>query len=189
MEAWNERDHVFVATNDSQRAVAFSRQLHQAHQHLTDQLTRIRGELGEIEHAVTDLPVHCLAFCSALTTHHEGEDDGLFTELLHARPDLAPTIQNLTEDHAAIAGILLQVRALVTQAKTTPAESLPRLRRELDGLAAIAESHFVYEERAISAALDNDVPHTGWSRPVLRPTEPQQRRWYTASQVNGAHVR
>lgn len=138
MEAWNEMDHVSVATNDSQRAVAFSRQLQQAHQHLRDQLTRIRGQLRRIEPAETELPVHCLAFCSALTTHHVGEGDGMFRELLDARPDLAPTIQNLIDDHAAI-----------------------------------VESHFGYEERAISAALDNHVPDTGWSRPVFRPTEPQ----------------
>jgi iron-sulfur cluster repair protein YtfE (RIC family) len=175
MEARNERGHVFVAINDSQRAVAFSRQLRQAHQHLTDQLTRIRGALGQTGHAETGLPIHCLAFCSALTTHHMGEDDGMFTELLDARPDLAPTIQNLIDDHAAIAAILLEVRALATQARTIPAESLPRLRRELDGLAAMAESHFRYEERAISAALDDDVPDTGWSRPVFRPTEPQHQ--------------
>ena len=173
MEAWNDRDHFCVATNDSQRAVAFSRQLRQAHQHLRDQLARIRGELRRIEHAETELAVHCLAFCSALTTHHMGEDDGMFTELLKARPDLAPTIRNLIDDHAAIAAILLQVRALATQADTAPAESLPGLRRELDGLAAIAESHFRYEERAISTALDNDVPDTGWSRPVFRPTAAQ----------------
>jgi hypothetical protein len=81
----------------------------------------------------------------------------------------------LIDDHAAIAAIVLQVRALATQARTIPAESLPRLLRELDGLAAIAGSHFGCEERAISAALDNDVPDTGWSRPVFRPTEPQHR--------------
>jgi hypothetical protein len=162
-----------VATNNSQRAVAFSLQLRRAHQQLRDQLTRIREELGRIEHLEAELPAHCLAFCSALTTHHIGEDKGMFTELLDARPDLAPTIHNLVDDHAAIATILLHVRALATQARTTPAESLPQLRRELDGLAAIAASHFRYEERAISAALDNDVPDTGWSRPVFRPSEPQ----------------
>jgi hypothetical protein len=162
-------------TNDSQRAAAFSSQLLQAHQHLRKQLIKIRGELGRIGHAETELSVHCLAFCSALTTHHMGEDDGMFTELLDARPDLAPAIRNLVDDHAAIAAILLQVRALATQATTTPAESLPRLRRELDGLAAIAESHFRYEERAISAALDNDVPDTGWSQPVFRPAKAQHQ--------------
>jgi hypothetical protein len=138
---------------------------------LRDQLISIRGELGRFEHTEAELPVRCLAFCSVLTTHHVGEDDGMFKELLDARPDLAPTIQNLIDDHAAIAAILLRVQALATQAKTTPADTLPRLQRELDGLAAIAESHFGYEERAISAALDNDVPDTGWSRPVFMPTK------------------
>lgn len=102
-----------------------------------------------------------------------GEDDGLFTELLDARPDLALVIQNLIDDHVAIAAILRQVRALATEAKTAPAEVLPRLRRELDGPAAIADSHFGYEERAISAALDNDVQDSGWSRPVFRLTGTQ----------------
>ena len=173
MEAWSERDHDPVAANDNQRAVAFSQQLRQAHQHLRGQLARIREELGRNDHVGAELQVHCLAFCSALTSHHVGEDDGMFIELLDARPDLAPTIENLVNDHAAIAAILLQVRVLVTQAETIPEEGLPRLRRELDGLAAIAESHFGYEERAISIALDNDVPDTGWSRSVFRPTEPQ----------------
>ena len=84
-----------------------------------------------------------------------------------------PAIRDLTGDHAAIAAILHQIRALALHGKATPAESLPELRRELDGLAAIVESHFGYEERAISAALDHGVPDTGWSRPVLRPSEPQ----------------
>jgi hypothetical protein len=73
----------------------------------------------------------------------------------------------------AIAAILLRVRTLATQAKTMPAHSLPGLRRELDGLAVIAESHFRYEERAISAVLDNDVTDTGWSRPVFGSAEPR----------------
>jgi hypothetical protein len=154
--------------------VAFSRQLRQAHQDLRDQLARIRSELGGNEQAETNLRVHCLAFCSALTAHHAGEDDGPFRELLDARPDLAPAIQKLMEDHAVIAAILRQVGALAGQAQATLAGDLPALRRELAGLAAIAESHFRYEERAISAALDSDVAAAGWSRAVFRPTEPRE---------------
>jgi hypothetical protein len=164
-----------VSTSDGQRAVAFGRQLRRAHQHLSDQLAGIRGQLGENDQLETGLQAHCLAFCSALTTHHAGEDGGMFTDLLDARPDLAPAIQKLIDDHTAMAAILLRVRTLATQAKTTPAQGLPGLRRELDGLAAIAESHFRYEERAVSAALDNDVTDTGWSRPVFSPTEPPRR--------------
>ena len=165
-----------MSTNDGQRAVAFSRQLRQAHQLLREQLTRIREEPGRLEHSETELLLRCLAFCSALTTHHVGENEGLFKELVSRRPDLARTIQNLVDDHAAIAAIMRQIRALATQASAAPPDSLPALRRELDGLAAIAESHFAYEERAISAALDDDVPDTGWSRPVFRPAEPSKSR-------------
>lgn len=161
-----------VAAHDNQRAVAFSLQLRQAHQRLRDQLTGIRGELGKNEQVATELQVHCLAFCSALAAHHADEDGGMFAELLSARPDLAPAIQNLTDDHAAIAAILLQVRALAAQAKTAPAQALPTLRRELDGLAAIAESHFRYEERAIGAALDKalgggSADRAAWPGPGL----------------------
>ena len=163
-----------MATNDRHRAVAFSLQLRRAHQQLRDELARIREALGGDEYVVTGLQVHCLAFCSALATHHRGEDDGMFTQLLDARPDLAPAIRNLTGDHAAIAVILHQIRALAVAGKAAPAESLPELRRELDGLAAIMESHSGYEERAISTALDHGVPDTGWPRPVLRPGEPQR---------------
>lgn len=163
-----------MAANDNQRAVAFSLQLRQAHQRLRDHLTRIRRELGGNEQAATELEVHCLAFCSALAAHHAGEDDGMFAELLGARPDLAPAIQNLTDDHSVIAAILLQVRAMAARAKTAPAEAIPGLRRELDGLAAIAESHFRYEERAVGAALDkalgDGAADTGWVRLVFRPT-------------------
>jgi hypothetical protein len=98
MEAWSERDHDFVATNDNQRASAFSQQLRQAHQDLRGQLTRIREELGRNDEVQAGLQVHCLAFCSALTAHHVGEDDGMFRGLLDARPDLAPTIGNLIDD-------------------------------------------------------------------------------------------
>src|ERR1035437_8896611 len=60
-----------------------------------------------------------------------------------------PAIRDLTGDHAAIAAILHQIRALALHGKATPAESLPELRRELDALAAIGEPHFGYKDRAI----------------------------------------
>ena len=162
-----------MATNDRHRAVAFSLQLRRAHQQLRDELARIREALGGDEPVVTGLQVHCLAFCSALATHHQGEGRRHIHTIAGCRPDLAPAIGNLIDDHAAIAAILHQIRALVLQQKATPAESLPELRRELDGLVAIVDSHFGYEERAISAALDHGVSDTGWSRPVFKPSKPQ----------------
>jgi hypothetical protein len=155
-----------------QRAAAFSSQLRQAHQHLKDWLGEIRRELGRDHPAAPGLPTRCLAFCSALAAHHGGEDNGLFTALLDTRPDLAPVIAKLLEDHTLIASILAEATELATRSAAASGQELIQLQRELDGLAAIAESHFRYEERAISAALDAGVPDTGWSQSVFRPGGP-----------------
>jgi hypothetical protein len=143
-----------MASPDRDRAVALSLQLAQAHQELRNRLRDLRsGSPGD------SLVPHCLAFCAAITAHHQGEDDGMFAELLRLRPDLAPTIAKLVEDHALIAWILSRIAAL--------ADSPDAVRGELDGLAAIVESHFAFEERAISVALDGGTPDTGWSTAVF----------------------
>jgi hypothetical protein len=96
----------------------------------------------------------------------------LFVQLLRARPDLAATVAKLVEDHEMIAGIASRVRALADQAADQAADSdadgVEAIAREMDGLTAIMESHFRYEERAISRALDDGVADTGWSEMVFR---------------------
>jgi Hemerythrin HHE cation binding domain len=180
-----------VADYDQNRAVAFSLQLAQAHQQLRQQFHQLKSGLGRQRVAKDSLIAHCLAFCAALTSHHEGEDSGIFAELLRERPDLAGTVSKLVEDHHLIAWILSRVTELADRAAgadtapgasapgasapgaSAPGASAPRagtaprasnapgadtaaleaINRELDGLAAIMESHFSYEERAIGRAL------------------------------------
>jgi hypothetical protein len=113
------------------------------------------------------LLAHCMAFCTALTAHHEGEDGGLFGELLRVRPDLTGVIAKLTDDHQMIAGILTTVRDLAAEAARATPERRQVIGRELGGLAAIMESHFGYEERAIGEALDGQVQDTGWTAAVF----------------------
>lgn len=157
-----------MASRDSDRTVALSLQLSRAHQELRRRVREIRTGLGERRLSDDTLATHCLAFCAALTTHHEGEDDGLFAQLLRERPDLAPTITKLVEDHGLITAILSQVRALADEAATSHGSSLEAIGGELDGLAAIMDSHFAYEERAISEALDAAAPDTDWPDRVFR---------------------
>ncbi|MFE4975997.1 hemerythrin domain-containing protein [Kitasatospora sp. NPDC056651] len=156
----------------SGRTAALSLQLSDAHQDLRRRLADLRANPGRPRPDGEALAAHCLAFCTALTNHHQGEDDGLFAQLLRERPDLAPTIAKLVEDHGLITHILTRVRALADRAAAdraaeAPAAGLEAIGRELDGLAAIMDSHFGYEERAISAALDAGVHDDGWSEPVL----------------------
>jgi hypothetical protein len=158
-----------VASPVSGRTAALSDQLAQAHRELRRRLADVRTGLGRRRLDDDTLLTHCLAFCTALTNHHQGEDTGLFTALVRERPDLAPAVAELVEDHGSISQILARVRELAEQAAATPDADLEAIGRELDGLAAIVESHFGYEERAIGAALDaGPRDQDGWSDPVLR---------------------
>ena len=123
---------------------ALSEQLVHVHQALRERLTSLRQEAaGGTGHRAADTAIgedllsHCLSFCTAIHAHHAGEDSQLLPALRAAAPELAPVIDNLTEDHAVVAGILRQVRELLTPGR---ADSGPAgLVRELDGLIAILE--------------------------------------------------
>lgn len=170
-----------MASPSTGRTAALSLQLSRAHQDLRHRLADLRANLGRPRPRPNGpdtgddngLLTHCLAFCAALTNHHQGEDTGLFAQLLRERPDLAPTIGKLVEDHGLITHILTRVRDLADRAAATPGADLEAIGRELDGLAAIMDSHFGYEERVLSAALDAGVPDDGWSEPVLRFAAPR----------------
>lgn len=155
-----------MPANGPDRAVAWSRQLAQAHNDLRERLRELRSGLGGAP-AGGGLQEHCLAFCSALAAHHQAEDTGMFTELLRARPGLTGAVRKLTEDHRMIAGILTSVEELATEAASATPGRQQAIGRELGGLAAIMESHFGYEERALSSALDGGVQDTGWTTAVF----------------------
>lgn len=91
----------------------------------------------------------CHGFCAALTAHHQGEDRELFPTVAEQYPELRQTLAYLRQDHSMIEHLLGGLQAAVSRA-AAPAE----LDRHLEGLAAIMESHFRYEERALSAVLE-----------------------------------
>ena len=142
------------------RLMALSEQLMEVHQALRERLASLRSDATAIP---DDLLSHCLSFCTAIHTHHTGEDRQLFPALRDAAPELAPVIDKLEEDHVLVAGILGRLRDLLT-ARPEPAA----LQRELDGLTAILESHFSFEERRIAAALDTLGPENQFPA-VFRP--------------------
>lgn len=152
-----------MASSDRGRVAALSLQLARAHQELRRRIDHLQAELGQHRPDGDVLLTHCVAFCAALTSHHQGEDTGLFADLLRERPDLAGTVAKLVEDHQLIASILARVAALTDQATESEGPALEAIRRELDGLTAIMESHFRYEERTISAALDAATTDAAWS--------------------------
>ncbi|NUU17354.1 hemerythrin domain-containing protein [Cellulomonas humilata] len=132
------------------RLVAWGQQLVEVHDRLRDELDRLLDGLDETSELTRELGAHCMAFCSAVGRHHTGEDRTAFPALAAQYPELRDTLEGLERDHLMVAGILQRIDDALRTADGDPA----RARGEIDGLAAILESHFRWEERAIVAALD-----------------------------------
>lgn len=138
----------------AERVLALGRELVRVHDGLREELARVRDAARAGDRPVVggSLLGHCAAFCSALTEHHAGEDAHVFPVLARRFPELAPVIEKLAEDHALIADIVARVEGVTSRLVT--GGDTDRLLGELDGLAAILESHFSFEERRIADALD-----------------------------------
>lgn len=114
------------------------------HERLREQLDVLRDAA---EPGGRDLVAHCLSFCGALTRHHTGEDTGAFPVLAAEYPELRPVLDELARDHVLIADALRRLE------KLDELESGQRAL-ELDTVAALIETHFTYEERKLTAALN-----------------------------------
>ncbi len=151
-----------MSEGEKTRLLAWSRELRGVHDRLREALSVTRRALtdGEpVEPATRDLLLFCHGFCTALTAHHEGEDRRLFPAIAEQRPELRDTLHHLRQDHSMIAHLVAGLQAAVTRAAPPP-----ELDRHLEGVAAIMESHFRYEERQLltvleTLALEAD-PHT-----------------------------
>jgi hemerythrin-like domain-containing protein len=135
-----------MSEDQPNRLIAWNRELAAAHQRLRRALRVTRDALsaGDVEPAGADLLLYCHGFCAALSGHHVSEDTALFRELSARHPRLRSTVSKLVQDHEMIAALLTQFDHAVTASATRE-----ELVRHLDGLSAIMESHFNYEEREL----------------------------------------
>jgi hypothetical protein len=150
-------DHGIAVGDDDgyTRLTALGNQLIETHVRLLDALDAVRGGAPPPR----ELADHCLAFCAAVTRHHTEEDTTVFPLLAARHPELRDVLDGLERDHRMAAGMLTRVAELARDLDTDGA------RAELDGLAALLESHFIWEEKRLVAALD-----------AVRPDELRPRR-------------
>ncbi|MCQ4195764.1 hemerythrin domain-containing protein [Streptomyces parvulus] len=141
-----------MTERETTRLVAWSQELRNVHHRLRDAMAVTRaaladGTLGEA--ATRELLLYCHGFCAALDGHHRGEDRTLFPAIAAAHPELRPVLRALEQDHSMIAHLLGGLQAAVD--RTAPPEELDQ---HLEGIAAIMESHFRYEERQLLTVLE-----------------------------------
>ncbi|WP_312170476.1 hemerythrin domain-containing protein [Microbacterium sp.] len=136
---------------DADRLIAWDAELRRAHTRLRAALEATRAAIDEGDDApdaASDLALFCIGFCSALDGHHRSEDRKLFPALREEHPELGDVIDKLMQDHSMLSNLLGGLRTAVEVG-----ESAGAIERHLDGIAAIMESHFRFEEREILAPL------------------------------------
>ncbi|MEV5016445.1 hemerythrin domain-containing protein [Streptomyces sp. NPDC053780] len=141
-----------MTERETTRLVAWSQELRRVHHRLREAMTVTRAALADGtpgEAATRELLLYCHGFCAALDGHHRGEDRTLFPAIAAAHPELRPVLRALEQDHSMIAHLLGGLQAAVD--RTAPPEELDQ---HLEGIAAIMESHFRYEERQLLTVLD-----------------------------------
>ena len=137
---------------EGERVVAWAVEMRAVHQRLRDALAVAReaAEAGAPAEVPRDLLLYCWGFCTALTGHHSGEDTVLFPAVGTAHPGLWPVLDRLRQDHAMIEHLLGSFRRSVDAGEGPAA-----LLRHVEGIEAVMESHFGYEERQLLGVLEH----------------------------------
>lgn len=141
-----------MTEGEKTRLVAWSDELRHVHARLREALVMTQEAVarGDPEVAASrDLLLFCHGFCSALTGHHVGEDRDLFPAIAAEHPELRETLRKLKQDHSMISHLVSGLQAVI-EARSSPEELL----KHLEGIAAIMESHFRYEERQLLVVLE-----------------------------------
>ncbi|MGX9229282.1 hemerythrin domain-containing protein [Streptomyces albus] len=141
-----------MTERETTRLVAWSQELRRVHNRLRNALSVTRASLADGtpgEAATRELLLYCHGFCTALDRHHQGEDRTLFPAIAAAHPQLRPVLRSLEQDHSMIAHLLGGLREAVDRA--APPDELDR---HLEGVAALMENHFRYEERQLLTVLE-----------------------------------
>lgn len=141
-----------MSEGEKARLIAWAEELRAVHARLREALAVTQDAVADGERADAasrDLLLFCHGFCTALTGHHEGEDRMLFPALVEAHPELGDTIRKLMQDHSMISHLIGGLQSVISSG-TTAGE----LASHLEGISAIMESHFRYEERELLSVLD-----------------------------------
>jgi len=147
-----------MSTIDPARLVAWDRELHDVHARLRDSLQVAREAVDDEAGAGAASPsrellLFCTGFCAALDGHHRGEDDVVFPGLLASAPGLRDVVGQLVRDHAMLSHLLGELQRVVETGHAAGGHDTAALHRHLDGIEAVMETHFRYEEKRLLPAL------------------------------------
>ncbi|GHH46521.1 LLM class flavin-dependent oxidoreductase [Lentzea cavernae] len=143
---------------------ALGRQLVGVHNHLRDELTKVRSIVEQVVDGVTgvgearseintmtmrqnnwSMGAYCESYCRLVTIHHTLEDTSLYPQLREGDPRLGPVLDRLTEEHQVIHGVLERLDAALVAAVAEP-QKIIEVQEAVDLLTDTLLSHLSYEE-------------------------------------------
>ncbi|HEX2131686.1 MAG TPA: LLM class flavin-dependent oxidoreductase [Actinophytocola sp.] len=146
---------------------AGGRHLIQIHDHLRDELARVRALVAQVADGTLDagaarseinemtmrqnnwtLGAYCESYCRVVTVHHSIEDQSFFPQVRRADPRLAPVLDRLSAEHRVIHDVLNRVDAALV-ATVTDSGGIGALSDAVDLLTDTLLSHLSYEEREL----------------------------------------
>lgn len=137
---------------DEARLIAWGKEMQATHQRLRDALDVARESVATGDspaEPASDLLLFCKGFCSALSGHHGAEDAVLFPEIERRHPELTDILAKLRQDHSMIEYLIVAL-----DNATQRGDRGEVLEQHLDGIGAVMESHFRYEERELLSVLE-----------------------------------
>jgi hypothetical protein len=143
---------------------ALGRQLVGVHNHLRDELTKVRSIVKQVVDGITGvgearseinamtmrqnnwaMGAYCESYCRLVTIHHTLEDTSLYPQLRQGDPRLGPVLDRLTEEHQVIHHVLEQLDAALVAAVAEPTK-VAEVQKAVDLLTDTLLSHLSYEE-------------------------------------------
>ncbi|HEX7305711.1 LLM class flavin-dependent oxidoreductase [Lentzea sp.] len=146
---------------------AHSRQLVGVHNHLREELTKIRDVVRQVADGITDIGdardeinamtmrqnnwtmgAYCETYCRLVTIHHTLEDRSLYPQLRQGDARLGPVLDRLTEEHQVIHEVLERLDAALVSTVAEP-KRIAEVAEAVDLLTDTLLSHLSYEEREL----------------------------------------
>jgi len=155
----------------SRRGRLIGAHLIEVHDHLRDELGRVRDlvrqvqegaiEAGGARSAINEMTMrradwalgsYCAYYCRFVTGHHMLEDEAVFPHLRAMEAGLEPVIDRLADEHKIIHQVLVDVDTALVDHLRNPA-GFTRLQQAVDVLTDALLSHLAYEEAQLVEPL------------------------------------
>ena len=155
----------------SRRGRFIGAHLIEVHDHLRDELARVRDLVRQVREGAIDpggarsaisgmtmrqndwaLGAYCAYYCRFVTGHHMLEDEAVFPHLRTREAGLEPVIDRLADEHKIIHQVLNDLDQALVDHLRNPAD-LTGLQQAVDVLTDALLSHLAYEEAQLVEPL------------------------------------